>query len=193
MSADQVASFVYLAILGTVIASYFFVANAHQLGRLAQQAMIWVLIIVGLAAAAGLWSDIRDTAANRQSVIGDGHRIEVTLARDGHYHLTLGINGTPVQFLVDTGASDLVLSREDAARAGIDTASLRFTGSAVTANGMVQTATVYLDSVQLGGKVDHNVPAEVGGGTMPGSLLGMSYLSRFASISIEGNRMTLTR
>lgn len=193
MNPDQIASFLYLSILGGAIAGYFLLANRHQMGKVAQQAAIWALIFVGVAAAAGLWSDIRDTAANRQSVMEDGSRIAVTRASDGHYHLTLGINDTPITFLVDTGASDMVLSREDATRAGVDTDALRFTGSAVTANGIVPTATVYLDAVRLGGITDRNVRAQVSGGEMPGSLLGMAYLSRFATISIEGNRLTLTR
>jgi aspartyl protease family protein len=193
MSTDQLASFLYLAILGTVIAGYFLLANRHQMGKVAQQAAIWALIFIGVAAAAGLWSDIRNTAPNRQSVMEDGSRIEVTRSRDGHYHLVLAVNGRPVEFLVDTGASDMVLSLEDAARVGIDPNALRFSGSAVTANGTVRTATVYLDEVRLGQAADRDVPAQVSSGRMPGSLLGMSYLSRFAAISIEGDRMTLTR
>ena len=193
MSGDQIASLIYLSILGTVVAGYFLLANSHRMGKLAQQAAIWAMIFIGVAAAAGLWSDIRDSAANRQSSFDDGGRVVVTRAQDGHYHLTLDVNGVPILFLVDTGASDMVLSRADAARAGIDTDRLRFLGTAITANGTVQTASVRLDQVRLGGMTDRDVPAQISDGDMPGSLLGMAYLSRFARISIEGDRMTLTR
>ena len=99
----------------------------------------------------------------------------------------------PVRFLVDTGASELVLSLADAARVGIDPASSAFVGRARTANGMVATAPVRLGRVEFGGFSDSGVPASVGGGELDVSLLGMSYLDRFASIEIEGDRMTLRR
>lgn len=112
---------------------------------------------------------------------------------DGHYHLTLDVNGTPLRFIVDTGATDIVLSREDALRVGIDPTTLRFFGRAVTANGTVQTARVTLESVTLGPHTDHNVPARVNGGSMTGSLLGMGYLERFQRVEISRDRLTLMR
>lgn len=193
MTGDDIASFLYLAILGSVIAGYFLLANRHRMGAVAQQAAIWALIFVGLAAAAALWQDLRGTSAGFQHIEGGGGPITVTRAADGHYHLTLGVNGTPVDFLIDTGATDLVLSVQDADRVGFDHTQLAFDGRARTANGVVQTASVTLDRVQLGDQVDRSVPAQVSGGAMPGSLLGMRYLSRFATIEIAGDTMTLTR
>ncbi|PWR03235.1 TIGR02281 family clan AA aspartic protease [Meridianimarinicoccus roseus] len=193
MTADSIASLIYLSLLGTVIAGYFLLANRHRMGKIAQQGAIWALIFIGVAAGAALWDDIRSTSASLQSVYQQGDRIEVTRSPDGHYHLTLGVNGTPVEFLVDTGASEMVLSVQDAERVGIAHADLRFTGRAATANGTVQTARITLDRVELGGQVDRNVPAQVSGGAMPASLLGMTYLSRFASLSITGDTLTLIR
>jgi aspartyl protease family protein len=193
MGADNIASLIYLTLLAVVVGGYFLLANRHQMGRIAQQGAIWALIFVGVAASAALWDDIRGATDTRQSVFQDGERIVARRAPDGHYHLTLGINGAPVRFLVDTGASDMVLTLRDAARAGLDEADLRFVGRAVTANGMVETAPVTLDRVELGGIVDRNIPAQVSSGEMPGSLLGMRYLSRFAEVTLSGDTMTLTR
>ncbi len=192
MTADSIASLIYLTLLGVVVAGYFLLANRHQMGRIAQQGAIWALIFVGIAAGAALWDDIRG-ASDSQGVFQDGDRIVATRAPDGHYHLTLGINGAPVRFLVDTGASDMVLSLQDAARAGFDRDALRFVGRAATANGTVQTAPVTLDSVELGGIVDRNIAAQVSGGDMPGSLLGMRYLSRFSEVTFAGDTLTLLR
>lgn len=193
MNADNIASLIYLSLIGTVIAGYFLVANRHRMGKVAQQAAIWALIFVGVAAGAALWDDIRSTSVGRQAVSQQGDRIEVTRGPGGHYTLTLGVNGAAVDFLVDTGATEIVLTLEDAERAGISEADLRFTGRASTANGMVQTAQITLDTVELGGRTDRNIPAQISGGAMPGSLLGMRYLSRFSSLSIEGNTLTLVR
>lgn len=193
MTGDQTASLIYLVLLGTVIGSYFFVAGRLRLGETLRQAGLWVLIFIGVIAGYGLWSDIQTTVMPRQSVFAQEGRIEVPRSADGHYHMVLDVNGTPVRFVVDTGASDLVLTREDAARAGIDTGALAFVGSARTANGSVATARVWLDSVALGPIVDKGVPALVNGGEMSGSLLGMSYLDRFAQVSIANGRLVLTR
>ena len=113
--------------------------------------------------------------------------------RDGHYSLTLQINGVDVDFLVDTGASQVVLTQQDAARVGLNPDKLAFIGTAFTANGEVRTAPVRLDTVDLGGIRDTRVRASVNGGEMSGSLLGMSYLNRFDSIEIRGDRLILTR
>ncbi len=193
MTGQDYGQLGYLVLLGSVIAGYFLVANRNQLGKMAQQAAVWGLIFLGAIAAAGLWGDIRSTVPGPQAMrVGEG-RIEVPRSPDGHYYLRLGLNGTPVDFIVDTGATDMVLSAEDAARIGIEEGSLRFLGRAVTANGEIRTAATRIDEVRLGGFLDRDVPARVSGGEMPGSLLGMGYLSRFTELSISGGRLTLVR
>lgn len=193
MSGDQIERLVYLGLLGTAVAGYFIAANRRRLGELARHAMLWGLIFVGVIAGFGLWSDIRDDVIARQSVVADGSRIEVPRAFDGHYYLTLALNGTPVQFVVDTGASEIVLSQDDARRVGLDPATLIYSGSAGTANGVVRTARVTLEQVALGPVVDHRVPAWVNQGEMNGSLLGMTYLQRFDRIEIADGRLVLER
>ncbi|MGR3464642.1 retropepsin-like aspartic protease family protein [Limimaricola sp.] len=192
MSPDNLASLAYLGLLGAAIAGWFLVQNRDRLGQVVQQAAVWTLIFIGAIAAAGLWSDIRDEAIPRQTMIG-AEGIEVPQARDGHYYLTLEINGAPVDFVVDTGATDMVLGREDARRAGIDPEKLDYFGSATTANGTVRTARVTLDSVALGGIEDENITAVVTDGDLAGSLLGMGYLRLFGRLEIENGTLVLTR
>ena len=193
MTADQTASLIYFGLLAMVVGSYVVVASRRNIGRSIRHATLWVLIFFGAIIAYGLWEDIRGTVVPRQAVFAEEGRIEIPLARDGHYHMTLGVNGTPVEFVVDTGASDIVLSREDAARSGISVDGLPFLGTANTANGTVRTARVRLSEVDLGGIVDRNVPALVNGGAMEGSLLGMAYLNRFSEVSFGNGKMVLTR
>lgn len=193
MSEDQIGQLAFLALLGVALLGYLLVANRDRLGTLMRQATLWGLIFVGMIAAAGLWQDIRRTALPRQAVFAAEGRIEVPAARDGHYYLTLDIGGTPVRFVVDTGATDLVLSRADALRLGIDADALVYSGTARTANGSVRTARTRLDEVRLGPFVDRNMPAWVNAGEMDDSLLGMAYLRRFERIEIAGGRLVLTR
>ena len=86
--------------------------------------------------------------------------IELRRGRDGHFHAELEVNGKPVRFMVDTGASDIVLSRRDAERVGLDPGALTFPGRAMTANGAVGTAAVRLGVVKLGGFTDTGVAGE---------------------------------
>jgi aspartyl protease family protein len=193
LTGDQIGSLVYLGLLVTAIAGWLFASQRRNLGRLAQYAAVWSFIFIGAIVAVGLWTDIRQTVAPRQSVLMEGARIEVPQHVDGHYYLTLEINGAPIRFVVDTGATELVLSREDARRAGIDPDALIFSGRAFTANGTVETAPVTLAIVALGPAVDAGVRAVVNGSDMEDSLLGMTYLQRFERIEISGGRLVLER
>lgn len=193
MDSLQTGHLVYLVILGIALAGWFIAENRASLGRTLRTALAWGFIFLGVVAGYGLWEDVRDGVAPRQAVFQDGARIEVPRAFDGHYYLTLAINGEPVEFVVDTGATDMVLTRADAARIGLDPARLAFTGIAGTANGQVRTARVRLPEVALGEVVDRNVTASVNAGDMSTSLLGMSYLQRFSRLEIANGRLVLER
>lgn len=116
----------------------------------------------------------------------------VTLSRqaDGHFYADVQINGTPIRMLVDTGASGLALSRADARRAGLGISIGMPDVVGQGAGGAVKGEYVTLDRVSLGGASAEAVPAVVldGGGQ---SLLGQSFLGRFASVEIKGDRMVL--
>ncbi len=192
MNSYDIGRLSYLVILGAAVLGYFLAQNRGNWNKLAQQAAVWGLIFIGAIAGYGLWSDIQRDLAPRQAVLGSG-QIEVPRMFDGHFYLTADLNGEPVHFVVDTGASDVVLTQADAARVGIDFASLPFSGSATTANGMVRTALATVDTLRLGPITDRNVQVFVNGGEMEDSLLGMSYLRRFSKIEIANDRLVLTR
>lgn len=187
------ANLIYLILLGSVIIAWFFAANRNSLGKTIQQAAVWGLIFIGVVAAIGLWDDIRATVMPMQAVSTDQGRIELPRAPDGHYYLAAKVNGAKMRFVIDTGATDIVLSREDAIAAGLHPEGLNFTGRANTANGLVQTAPVRLDSLAVGGIVDRNVRAVVNSGDLHQSLLGMGYLERFSSVSIADGKLVLQR
>ncbi|MCG6902964.1 MAG: TIGR02281 family clan AA aspartic protease [Rhodobacter sp.] len=192
MDSYDTGRIIYLVLLGSVIAAYYLISHRDKLGQTLRYAALWGLIFIGAIAAAGLWSDIRDDVAPRQSVASDG-RITVPRSFDGHYYLTLQADGTAVNFVVDTGATDIVLSREDAQRVGINLAGLRFSDTANTANGVVRTARATLDELTLGPITDRNVTVWVNEGDMFGSLLGMAYLQRFARLEISDGTLVLVR
>jgi len=193
MDSDNFAQLIYLVLLGSVIAGWFFIQNRGKLGKTMQYAAVWGLIFIGAIAAVGLWTDIRDNVTPSQSYIEGLATVEVPRSRDGHYYLVLDIDGTPIDFVIDTGASDVVLSLSDARKLGINTDDLFFGGIANTANGQVRTARVRLNNVSLGEITDLSIGASVNQGEMDKSLLGMSYLQRFSKIEIGGGKMILRR
>lgn len=183
--------FAYLVLLLIAVGGWMFTQGRKHWGRLAQQFAAWVLIFVGVIAVVGLWQDVRQTVMPSQTVL-QGGGISVPRGPDGHYYLTAEVNGTPLRFMVDTGASDIVLTQKDAERVGIAKDDLIFSGKAYSANGEVGIAPVFLDSVALGPVRTTGVRAMVNGGDMRQSLLGMSYLQRFSKIEIGDGALILT-
>lgn len=109
---------------------------------------------------------------------------------DGHFYATVDINEEPVHFVVDTGASGIALTQDDARRAGIPFDASEFTVVGRGASGDVRGATVSIDRARLG----HKQVEGLGGIVMEGggqSLLGQNFLSRFQSVEIRGDTMTL--
>lgn len=189
MDAETLARVGYLAIILVALGGWALVEFRQRLGQALRMAMAWGLIFIGVMAGYGLWSDISRTALPQQILTETG-AIEVPRAEDGHYYLRLAINGTPLTLMVDTGASGLVLSLDDAARLGIEADSLQFLGEAMTANGVVRTAQVTLPVIELGGFRNENFRAYVNEGAMDGSLLGMDYLGQFR-MEFAGNMLIL--
>ncbi|MEL7398902.1 MAG: TIGR02281 family clan AA aspartic protease [Pseudomonadota bacterium] len=187
------ARLTYLVVLGSAVVFWFFAVNRGSMNKVLQQAMIWGFLFIGVIAAYGLWDDVRRTSVPQQMVSMEGGQIELPLSSDGHYYLTADVNGAFIDFVVDTGATDIVLSEADARRAGFTPSELDYIGRAQTATGEVRIAPVRIDRFAVGGIEDVGVRAVVNEGDLDGSLLGMSYLQRFSSVEISGGRLVLTR
>lgn len=189
---DTAARLVYLLLLLLAVGGYLIAALRNRPAQALQQLMVWAFIFLGIVALAGLWPDVRDALLPRQAVLAGG-RIEAPIAPDGHYYLNAEVNGVALRFMVDTGASQIVLTRADAARVGIDTENLAYVGQATSANGLVATAPVVLQSLALGPVADADVPAVVNRGELDQSLLGMSWLTRFSRVEFQPGRLILER
>ncbi|UWQ06149.1 TIGR02281 family clan AA aspartic protease [Aliiroseovarius crassostreae] len=193
MTADDLGRLAYLALLLTAVAGYFISENRFNLGQTLRHALIWVFIFIGAMAGVGLWNDIRNDISPQQSFIETSGQVVLPRAFDGHFYIQLKMNGQPIDFIVDTGASNVVLTKEDAERAGVDPSSLRYFGRALTANGTTRTAPANIARVELEGITDYGVEVWVNEGEMPQSLLGNSYLQRFDKIEIRRDQLVLTR
>ena len=127
-----------------------------------------------------------DSLPSRESVI-------FTIADDGQFHIRAEAGGVPVSFILDTGASDLMLTPADARRLGFDPASLAYTRRYETANGTVEGAPVTLPAIDIGPIHMTEIAASVSRADSGSSLLGMSFLRRLSSFHIEGPRLTLVQ
>lgn len=190
---DDNARLAYLAILGAAILASVYYHYRHRMGRALRDAAIWLLIILGFVTLYGFKDQLAGGLFPSQAISVGGDSVALRRGRDGHFAAEVLVNGVPVEFLVDTGATSIVLTRRDAARIGLDPDHLRYSQQAQTANGPVSSAPVRLDAMRLGPFTDHDVRAMVNGGELFSSLLGMDYLNRFRRYSVEGDTLTLTR
>jgi aspartyl protease family protein len=118
--------------------------------------------------------------------------IRIRKRLDGHFNAEVEVNGRPISMIVDTGASSIVLTPEDAAKVGIDVDHLTYSLPVLTANGRTFAARVRLNRVAIGPLGRTDVDALVAKrGAMTQSLLGMSFLSRLRSYEFSGDFLTL--
>jgi aspartyl protease family protein len=109
----------------------------------------------------------------------------------GHFITDVYVNGTPIRFLVDTGATHVVLNSSAAERLGLSGGRLRFNTPFESANGRTYAAPVTLRDVRIGQLQLHDVDAYVNQGALDISLLGMSFLRQLRSYEVMRNRLVL--
>lgn len=131
-------------------------------------------------------------AAADAAASAGGLMVELPLGSDGHYHAEAEINGRSVQVLVDTGASLVALTAEDAETAGVFVSDKDFTHRIQTANGTARVAPVALDRVAIGEITIRDVRGVVmEPGAMSVSLLGMTFLNELERVDMRQGKLIL--
>ncbi|MBV1900326.1 MAG: TIGR02281 family clan AA aspartic protease [Kordiimonadaceae bacterium] len=164
--------------------------------KIAKVAGLWAVIILGLSMFYLYQSDFGNrfmSSIDPSGVVSTSEGLLVHRSRDGHFWVRARMNGVLINFMVDTGASSIVLSPDDAKSVGFFPNTLRFTGSAQTANGTVRFARATAASLAFADTVFYDVAVTVNGAEMNGSLLGMSALKRFTSIEFRGDSLILRK
>ena len=158
--------------------------------------MIGVVLVVGYSFRHE-FSGVRDRVVGEilphQGMEDASGAITFRRGRDRHFHVDAMVDGVKVRFLVDTGATSVVLTPDDARRLGFDPARLSFTRVYSTANGTVRGAPVRLGEIRVGSISVRNVGASVNGVDMNQSLLGMSFLDRLAGYDVRRDTLTFRR
>lgn len=202
MDNNDFGRFVTLSAIATMMAAGV-LAGRRQWGESIRQAGIWLLIILALAAGYLYRFDLQDFGNRLTAGLIPGRAVVTTSASGeqilvihkgvgGHYETDVTIDGTTLRMLVDTGASSVVLSYEDAMRLGINPDNLVFSIDVSTANGRARAAPVTLREVAIGpilrGTIRGMVTEQ---GRLEQSLLGMSFLETLGSIEITRDELRL--
>jgi clan AA aspartic protease (TIGR02281 family) len=117
------------------------------------------------------------------------HVIRIKADASGHYYVKGSADGVPLDFMIDTGSTHVVVSKETAER--LPVGPLHFDLPTYTANGRIQNAQITIHKLIIGPYAVTDIPAVVNGGEIDVPLLGMNWLSRFRSIEIQNGVMTL--
>lgn len=196
-SSDAQMSLVYLVILLVAMMAGTRSVSWRELPNIAKQAGLWLLVFVALIIGYSYRGDIAQSRFMAELFPNQIQQTEagtytVRASEGGHFFIEATVNGAAVNFMVDTGATDIVLSPDDAKRAGFAANMLSFTQIYNTANGTGLGAPVEIQTLAVGDIVLRNIRASVNKAPMNSSLLGMRFLNELSGYKVEGNTLTLT-
>lgn len=200
---DRLASLLFLGILGTAIIAGS-LPKFGQWRNALRDALLWILIILVFMVGYIYRYEMQDMGSKLTAGLIPGSPIsstaldgkkQVTLIKDnsGHYRATAIIDGIGIDFLIDTGASAIVLNYKDAITSGVNAEDLRFNILVSTANGETRTARYRFNELNLGGIKRKDVAVMIAKkGDLDTSLLGMTFLGSLSGFQIAGDRLILT-
>ena len=203
LDVGDLAYLVGYSAFALVLGASVFATFTGRLGEALRAAALWLIIFGVLAVGYTYRFELHAVAYRVLAELAPGYAVplardggpavEVARARDGDFNVRVEINGNRIPMLVDTGASSVVLTPEDAVAAGLPLEFLRYDIPIDTANGRGRAAAVVLDRVEIAGNItERNVPALIASpGSLKHSLLGMTFLSRLASFEIRGEKLVM--
>ncbi len=199
---DDFGRMLYLLPIALMLAAGIW-GRRISVGETMRHMMIWLVLILGLATAYLYRYDALNVGNRLLAGLIPGRAVVVTTSEggkevilhkllNGHFEADVEINGQTITMLVDTGASMIALSREDAERVGIIPDNLTYSMSVMTANGRAQAAPVTLSEVAIGPIVRNNVAGSVAeDGRLDQSLLGMSFLETLGSLQMQTDELRM--
>lgn len=192
----ETTSFIYIAVSLLFFAIAMVRYGRAGLGQRIKFMMLWVVILLFITAAYTYWPDVKGSKLYASLVPGTvitnkAGEMEVRKAEDGHFYIDSVVNGKDIRFMVDTGATDIVLSQKDASKLGFDVNALEYNKIYSTANGSTRGASVKISLLKVQDFELNDIYVSVNQGNLDGSLLGMAFLSKFSSYKVEGDKLVL--
>jgi len=195
---DDWASVGYKIGLVALVSAGVFRAGHGGFAQHLRHAAIWAAIIGVLALGfayrdefTGLWRHLKVAFSAGDPVATGAHELVIPQDDSGAFVLIGKVNGERVRFLVDTGATDTVLSPDDVRRLGVDPASLQYDHGAETANGLGYGASFVANRLEVGPVRVDNFRMTVNQAPMSHSLLGLTFLNRLESFEVRGRNLIL--
>ena len=187
----DIASLMQLLLLGTMISGSVVYFYQRKPAKALQHGLIWLLIAFVCVA---FYTNKNALLANL--VPGNIERqgadmLSIRAASDGHFYMNAVVNGKPIRFMIDTGASSITLPVYTANRIGIPTKNLAFTQPFQTANGQVFGAPTTLETLDIGGHIFEHVPAYINQGELSTPLMGIRFLDRTKSLEIHNDELII--
>jgi aspartyl protease family protein len=197
LSQVDLSSLVVKIVLIVVIGSFALTLFRERFAAALQSTLIWVVIALSLAVGYTYRFELQDVSERVLAelvpghVATRGHTVEI-VRTGGSFSIGAQVNGAHVPMALDTGASSVVLTQEDAKAAGLPLEVLAYTVNVDTANGRARAAPVTLDRLAVGGIIERSVPALIAQrGQLHTSLLGMSFLNRLESWEVRGDQLLM--
>ncbi len=166
--------------------------------RLLRHGALWLGIIAVLALGYAYREEIAEVPQRLAIAFGTGRPVvtaphELVISQDGEgvFQVVGQVNGQPVRFMIDTGASETVLAPQDAQRLGVDVSGLSFDVLSETANGKGYGAPYLARTLEVGPIRLTGFKMEINKAPMSSSLLGLSFLRRLDSFEIRGGKLYL--
>jgi aspartyl protease family protein len=198
LTTDEFGSLAYKVAILIFLAGALFAIFRDRVTEAIMGALLWAVIGLVLVVGYSYRYEVNQVADRVIAelipghVISHGRSAEVARTGSGDFAISAQINGARVHMVVDTGATSVVLTAEDAKAAGLPLALLNYTVNIETANGRARAAPVTLDRIAMGELEERSVEAlVVQPGQLRTSLLGMSFLNRLQSWQVNGDRLML--
>ena len=187
------APYIVFYVLAAVFVASGLIGRRVPLGNAAKMALAWIgIFAVAFAIFAfrgdfsrigkRLWSEMTGVP------IVEGKTVRIPIGEDGHFWVRAKVNGEPVRFIVDSGASITTVSRQTAKACGIKVGTEKAVVS--TANGPALVTKATADRLELGPIARTDFPVDVSE-QEDMNLLGMNFLSTLSGWRVEGNMLVL--
>jgi aspartyl protease family protein len=198
LSTNDFGSLAYKLLILVFLGSAVLTMFRERFSQAVTAALLWVVVGLVLVIGYSYRFELGNVADRVMAelipghVISHGRTIEVARTNAGDFDISAQVNGARVPMVLDTGASSVVLTQQDARAAGLPLEVLNYTVSIDTANGRTRAAQVTLDRLSVGGLEERSVEALiVQPGQLRTSLLGMSFLNRLQSWQVNGDRLIM--
>jgi len=193
---DQSINLIY-ALGGLVLVGSALIARRLPLKDTLKMALAWVAIFGGLFVLFALrddfgsiWQKVKLAALGETSQAVGGS-LRVAAGEGGHYFVTATVNGRPVRFMVDSGATTTAMSTEAARAAGVEVDTGSYPVVIETANGMAQAWRARIGTLRVGGIERKDMAITVSDTLGDTNLLGMNFLGSLKSWRVEGTTLVL--